>query len=105
MKFFYKILDNKLCEGSGSSVPDGFTQYSIGQEPDELISARIAELSDFDMMNKVQSLKRMLDETQWIESYLVRHEQGIITIPYDSNKWVLHANRIEAIAFLKENGY
>lgn len=38
MKYFYKIVDNKAQVGSGSVKPVGFTEYTIGQEPQVLIN-------------------------------------------------------------------
>jgi|GEM_PF-4669440 len=54
---------------------------------------------------KVQDAFKLLNDTQWVESYILRHEQGTINIPYESNKWVIHAQRLDAIALLKEKGY
>jgi len=36
MKTFYKIENGKHSIGSGSKIPEGFTEYTIGQEPLEL---------------------------------------------------------------------
>lgn len=37
MKTFYKIVDGKAKIGSGTVIPNGFIEYTIDQEPQELI--------------------------------------------------------------------
>ena len=36
MKAFYKIADNQAQVGSGTIIPEGFVEYAVGQEPEEL---------------------------------------------------------------------
>ena len=36
MKVFYKIEEGEAQTGSGIIVPDGFVEYVVGQEPEEL---------------------------------------------------------------------
>jgi len=36
MKYFYKIKSGKAILGIGEKIPDGFTEYEKGGEPDEL---------------------------------------------------------------------
>lgn len=43
MKTFY-IIENKLpVVGSGTVIPEGFTEYEVGQEPTELLDALIIQ--------------------------------------------------------------
>jgi len=37
MKYFYKIVDGKAQAGSGNTTPSDFTEYTLGNEPQELI--------------------------------------------------------------------
>lgn len=37
MKHFYKIVEGKAHAGSGTIKPSGFTEYTKGQEPQELL--------------------------------------------------------------------
>ena len=36
MKYFYRIIEDNLEIGSGTRIPDGFTEYKKGNEPKEL---------------------------------------------------------------------
>lgn len=39
MKSFYKIENNQLQVGQGTVIPDGFIEYTVCQEPEELKEA------------------------------------------------------------------
>ena len=39
MKTFYKIENGQVQVGSGQIVPESFTEYTVGQEPNELLEA------------------------------------------------------------------
>ena len=39
MKYYYKIVNGYPQEGSGISVPEGFSEYQLGQEPQDLLAA------------------------------------------------------------------
>lgn len=41
MKTFYKIIDSKAIVGSGKKVPVGYTEYTVDNEPQELIDGLI----------------------------------------------------------------
>jgi len=44
MKNYYKIsIDGTLQIGSGTVIPQGFTEYIIGKEPQDLLDARAVE--------------------------------------------------------------
>lgn len=38
MKAFYKIENNLTIVGSGTVIPEGFTEYEVGKEPEVLIN-------------------------------------------------------------------
>ena len=44
MKKFYKIENGKAQVGSGTIVPDGFSTYESGKEPEELNKALLKEI-------------------------------------------------------------
>lgn len=45
MKYFFKINENgKAVLGRGNKIPDGFTEYTKGQEPKELLDALLIDL-------------------------------------------------------------
>ena len=45
---FYKIENNRLITGSGSEMPEGFTQYETGNEPQEFLILFNAEQAEYD---------------------------------------------------------
>ena len=53
MKQFYKIVDNKAQVGSGTFVPEDFTEYQVGQEPKELLEALAIDTEE----QRVQAIK------------------------------------------------
>jgi len=103
----YRILNGTLEIGEydGSFLVEGFKAYTVGEEPQELKDALALETEKELLAKEAQDALNLLNDTQWVESYILRHEQGIITIPYESNKWVLHAQRLDAIALLKDMEY
>ena len=42
-----------------------------------------------------------LDDTDWVEPYLIKHYTGIELLPLDSNKFVIEQKRKEAKELLK----
>lgn len=59
MRTFYKLNEGKAETGSGSTVPEGFIEYQVGQEPDEL---KIA----LDAFNTSEATEKMI--TAWKEN-------------------------------------
>lgn len=44
--FFYKInIDGTIAKGNGTETPTGFIEYTVGEEPTELLDAMTIELS------------------------------------------------------------
>ena len=66
MKAFYKIENNLPIVGSGTVIPEGFTEYEVGQEPTELIDALEAERIEQNISSQIQEAKTYLTETGWI---------------------------------------
>lgn len=58
MKTFYKIEAGKAQVGSGTLVPDGFIEYSVGQEPEELVQALEVDIE----IERVQKIKQKASE-------------------------------------------
>lgn len=52
---------------------------------------------------KVTEAGQYLKDTDWVNSYKIRHDLGLELIPEDSSKWVVINKRVEYIAFLKDN--
>lgn len=66
MKAFYKIENNQAQVGSGEFIPDGFTEFEAGQEPEELVLALEAEKVKQDIDKQIAEAKQYLDTTGWI---------------------------------------
>lgn len=52
---------------------------------------------------KMLEASRYLKDTDWVNSYKIRHDLGLEIIPEDSSKWVVINKRDEYIEFLKDN--
>lgn len=52
---------------------------------------------------KLLEASQYLKDTDWVDSYKIRHDLGLEIIPEDSSKWVVINKRDEYIAFLKDN--
>lgn len=57
-KSFYKIENGKAQVGSGTFVPPEFTEYEVGQEPNELIEALAIDTEE----QRIQSIKEKAAE-------------------------------------------
>lgn len=52
---------------------------------------------------KVTEAEQYLKDTDWVNSYKIRHDLSLDLIPEDSSKWVVINKRDEYVAFLKDN--
>ena len=50
---------------------------------------------------KIQEAKQYLAQTDWVDSYKIRHDLGLELIPEESSKWEVINKREEYILFLK----
>lgn len=66
MKKFYKIENGQAQVGSGTFVPESFTEYIVGQEPVELTEALSKESIVQDLTVRIAESKQYLSETSWI---------------------------------------
>ena len=66
MKAFYKIENNLPVVGSGTVIPEGFTEYEVGQEPTELLDALEVERVEQSINSQIQEAKAYLTNTGWI---------------------------------------
>ena len=66
MKAFYKIENELPIVGSGTVIPEGFTEYEVGQEPQELLDALEAERTEQSVISQIQEAKAYLTNTGWI---------------------------------------
>lgn len=66
MSTFYKIENGKPQVGSGDSTPDGFVEYVVGEEPQELLDALSKEQEAQDLQSKLNEAKAYLANTDYI---------------------------------------
>lgn len=63
MKQFYKL--NPLQVGSGEIVPESFIEYTVGNEPLELVEALEQEALEQELQAKVNEAKEFLSSTDY----------------------------------------
>lgn len=66
----------------------------IVERPIEEIEAEILQA-------KIQEANMYLNQTDWVNTYKIRHDLGLEKIPEDSSKWEVIIKREEYITFLK----
>jgi len=66
----------------------------IVERPIEEIEAEI-------LQNKINEANMYLNQTDWVNTYKIRHDLGLELIPEDSSKWEVIIKREEYITFLK----
>ena len=90
--------------------------FELDGSQDHLITPDMVEISleEVEAINKAkedevkQSLEYRINEasqylkdTDWVNSYKIRHDLGLELIPEDSSKWLVINKREEYILFLK----
>lgn len=80
----YELIKQWLEEGN-TPEPE-FTEEELAQKA---IQDKIAEANSY------------LKETDWVETYKLRHDLGLELIPEESSKWVFINKREEYKVFLK----
>ena len=53
---------------------------------------------------KINEANQYLSNTDWVNSYKIRHDLALEIIPEDSSKWLVISKRVEYIEFLKSKG-
>ena len=75
---------------------------NITKHEDAPIIKRSKEEIEAEILNKnIQEANQYLIQTDWVNSYKIRHDLGLEIIPEDSSKWLVIAKREEYILFLK----
>lgn len=104
MKTFYKIENGQLQTGSGTNVPDGFIEYMIGEEPQELTDALLKEQETQDLQTKINEAKAYLASTDYIVTKIAEAQAlGEDTAPLLSKYSAELQQRKEARAFIGAN--
>lgn len=53
------------------------------------------------LQNKIQEANSYLKETDWVETYKIKHELGLNILPLESSKWLVINKRESYKLFLK----
>lgn len=61
----------------------------------------LEEIAQQELQIKIDEAKSYLKETDWVESYKIRHDLDLELIPEDSSKWEVLSKREEYKLFLK----
>jgi len=69
MKTFYKIIEQKAEIGSGTIIPEGFIQYTIGEEPDKLLKALLHKTDEEIVVSIKEAIKKHLDHEALMLGY------------------------------------
>jgi hypothetical protein len=80
MMTFYAIIDNKLQIGSGTTIPEGFIEYTVGAEPQELLDIQLSEQTANDLAVNIAAARKYLADTDW---YFVRQIEENIAVPQE----------------------
>ena len=73
----------------------------IKQCKDSFVYPTEDELAKEELQNKIQEANQYLSQTDWVNSYKIRHDLGLELIPEESSKWEVINKREEYIVFLK----
>ena len=92
------MLETKALEFETSL--DEYTEL-IAQVKESFVMPTAEELLAYELDQKLQEANRYLAQTDWVNSYKIRHDLGLELIPENSSKWEVINQREEYIVFLK----
>ena len=92
------MLEAKALE-FGTSL-DEYTEL-IEQAKEAFVMPTAEELLAYELDQKIQEANGYLAQTDWVNSYKIRHDLGLELIPEESSKWEVINKREEYIVFLK----
>ena len=73
----------------------------ITQAKEAFVMPTAEELLAYELDQKIQEANSYLAQTDWVNTYKIRHDLGIELIPEYSSKWEVINKREEYITFLK----
>ena len=75
---------------------------NITEHEDAPVIERTKEEIEAEILNfKIQEANQYLKDTDWVNSYKIRHDLGLELIPKESSKWEVINKREIYILFLK----
>lgn len=72
-------------------------------EVEETITINEEEIAKQELQSKINEANQYLRDTDWVNSYKLRHDLALEIIPEESSKWLVISKRAEYIEFLKDN--
>ena len=73
----------------------------IAQAKEAFVMPTTEELLAYELEQKIQEANQYLAQTDWVNTYKIRHDLGLELIPEDSSKWEVINKREEYITFLR----
>lgn len=108
MEINKKPMVDILSEMIGEQVVmdgNGYVTISGAKVSDSLVldaELKQSELYEASLVEQAKAeAQAYLDDTDWVEPYLIKHYTGIELLPIDSNKFVIEQKRKEAKELLK----
>lgn len=92
------MLEAKALE-FGTSL-DEYTEL-IAHIKESFVMPTAEELLAYELDQKIQEANQYLNDTDWVNSYKIRHDLGLEVLQEDSTKWLTIKQREEHITFLK----
>ena len=78
------------------------TKGNITEHEDAPVTIRSKEEIEAEILNKnIQEANQYLKDTDWVNTYKIRHDVGLELILENSSKWEVINQREEYILFLK----
>ena len=92
------MLEAKALE-FGTSL-DEYAEL-IAQVKEAFVMPTAEELLAYELNQKIQEANQYLAQTDWVNTYKIRHDLGLELIPEESSKWLVINKREEYITFLR----
>ncbi len=92
-----------MLEAKALEFGTSLDEYSelIKQCKDSFVYPTDEELAKEELQNKIQEASGYLAQTDWVNTYKIRHDLGLELIYEESSKWEVINQREEYITFLK----
>jgi phage-related protein len=105
MRNFFKDENNKVYEYDNEQVKQGYGKDLISITEEEMLAITNPPKTEEQLLaEKNQEANSYLTQTDWVETYKLRHDLGLELIPEDSSKWEVINKREEYKTFLKSIG-
>ena len=92
-----------MLEAKALELGTSLDEYAelIAQVKESFVMPTAEELLAYELDQKLQEANGYLAQTDWVNSYKIRHDLGLELIPEESSKWEVINKREEYITFLK----